>query len=139
MGNLSLLNQKKSNKENDNNKQNNELSKDVEKESNKKIDKLISYSYTPETTKDELLKKPGILKCIRIIKSHEKWCNCLIVLKSGNLCSCSGDKSINVYSKDIQYNVILTIKSCHKDFILYILELYQSIIASASSDGCIKF
>ena len=79
------------------------------------------------------------MKCIRVIKGHQKWCNCLIVLKSGNLCSCSGDKSINIYSNDNNFNVILHLPSCHTDFILFLLELYDSIIASSSSDGTIKF
>jgi WD40 repeat protein len=74
-----------------------------------------------------------------VIKAHEKWCNCLLLLKSGHLCSCSGDKTINIYSKDNNYNIILKIITCHTDFILYILELYDSIIASSSSDGTIKF
>jgi len=61
------------------------------------------------------------------------------MLKSGNLCSCSGDRSINIYSNDNNYNVILNIPECHTDFILYMLELNDFIIASSSSDGTIKF
>lgn len=141
MGNkiFSSLNSKKSDKNSQNNSSNDNSEQNIIKKTNEERDKLIPYSYTPQPTKEELLNKNGTLKCFKVIRSHEKWCNCLIFLKSGNLCSCSGDKSINVYSNDNKYNVILSIKSCHNDFILYILELYQSIIASASSDGKIKF
>lgn len=107
--------------------------------SQKYFEKTIPYSYTPKETEDNIGNKKGNLKCIRVIKGHHKWCNCLIILKSGNLCSCSGDKSINIYSNDNNFDVILHLPSCHKDFILYILEIYDSIIASSSSDGTIKF
>ena len=68
-----------------------------------------------------------------------KWCKCLIILKSNNLCSCSGDKSITIYSNDNNFNVILTLLSYHNDFILYMHELLNSIIVSSSTDGTIKF
>ena len=79
------------------------------------------------------------IKCVKTLKEHEKWCNCLIVLKSKNLCSCSADKSINIYSNDNKFNLIMKIKSCHKDYILYLEEIYNFIIVSTSSDGAIKF
>jgi WD40 repeat protein len=91
-----------------------------------------------KSDKDTINKKETF-KCIRVIRSHKKWCNCIIKLKSGNLCSCSGDKSINIYSNDNNFNVILHLPSCHTDFILFLLEIYDSIIASSSSDGTIKF
>ena len=116
-------------------------------------DEKIPYSYTPNSEDDDNdnnlddnddFNKPKKeikkikLKCVRIIKGHHKWCNSLIKLKSDNLCSCSGDKSINIYSNDNNFNVILTIPSCHDDFILYILEIYNFVIASCSSDGNMK-
>ena len=106
--------------------------------SNTQIDeKPIPYSFIPNSsTKNEEDKN---FKCIRVIKGHKKWCNCLIILQSNNLCSCSGDKSINIYSNDKEYSVILRLSSCHDDFILYTTELYNSILASCSSDGTIKF
>ena len=104
----------------------------------------IPYSYIPNSSEDEEEDNTNKinkhkLKCIRIIRGHRKWCNCLIILKSNNLCSCSGDKSINIYSNDNNFKVILTLPSCHDDFILYMIELFDSIIASSSSDGTIKF
>ena len=116
----------------------------------------IPYSYTPNSEDDDNndndnniddnddFNKPKKeikkikLKCVRIIKGHHKWCNCLIKLKSNNLCSCSGDKSINVYSNDNNFNVILTIPSSHDDFILYVLEVFNFVIVSCSSDGNMK-
>ena len=127
-------------------------SKEISDESNS--EKKIPYSYTPNSEDDENdnnindddddFNKPKReiknikLKCIRIIKGHHKWCNCLIKLKSNNLCSCSGDKSINIYSNDTNFNVILTISSCHDDFILHILEVYNFVLVSCSSDGNMK-
>ena len=105
-------------------------------------EKKIPYSYIPNSSDDideKNDKNKSKLKCIRIIKGHYKWCNCLILLKSNNLCSCSGDKSINIYSNDNNFDVILTLPSCHDDFILYMIELFESVIASSSSDGTIKF
>ena len=61
------------------------------------------------------------------------------MLKTNNLCSCSGDKSINIYSNDNEFKVILTLLSCHDDFILFMEEIIDSIICSSSSDGTIKF
>ena len=95
--------------------------------------------YDNKSDKDTINKKETF-KCIRVIKSHKKWCNCIIKLKSGNLCSCSGDKTINIYSnKENNFNIILHISTSHTDFILYILELPNFILASSSSDGTIKF
>ena len=104
----------------------------------------IPYSYIPNSSEDEEDDNTNEtnkhkLKCIRVIRGHRKWCNCLIILKSNNLCSCSGDKSINIYSNDNNFKVILTLPSCHEDFILYMIELFDSVIASSSSDGTIKF
>lgn len=104
----------------------------------------IPYSYIPNSSEDEEEDNTNEtnkhkLKCIRVIRGHRKWCNCLIILKSNNLCSCSGDKSINIYSNDNNFKVILTLPSCHEDFILYMIELFDSVIASSSSDGTIKF
>ena len=134
--NLSNLNTNQTN----NNSQNNLA------QSNKKEEKSIPYSYVPDSSEDEEDNTPnnnnnskGKLKCIRVIKGHYKWCNCLVILKSKNLCSCSGDKSINIYSNDNNFNVILTLSSCHEDFILYMMEIYDSILASSSSDGTVKF
>ena len=50
--------------------------------------KTIPYSYIPDPSEED--KDKSGLKCIRVIKGHYKWCNCLIVLKSKHLCSCSG-------------------------------------------------
>ena len=144
MGNYfySSLNSKNSdNSQSKQNKNNSKKEKDSD-ESKEELDKLIPYSYTPEQEEEKeknLNNKKGTLKCIRVIKGHHKWCNCLKMLKSGNLCSCSGDRSINIYSNDNNYNVILNIPECHTDFILYVLELNDFIIASSSSDGTIKF
>lgn len=116
---------------------------------NSKNKEIIPYSYIPDPSddkeddednidiKNDKRKKP--LECIRIIKGHRKWCNCLLILKTNNLCSCSGDKSINIYSNDNNFSVILTLTSCHEDFILYITEIFDSIIASSAADGTIKF
>ena len=118
-------------------------------QNNANKEKLIPYSYTPNSLDEEeedinndniiSTRNKNNLKCIRIIKGHRKWCNCLIILKSNNLCSCSGDKSINIYSNDSNFEVILTLTSCHNDFILYMLEILNSIIVSSASDGTIKF
>ena len=114
--------------------------KNDKKEKKREADKLIPYSYIPEEIAEkDIINKKGAFNCIRVIKAHQKWCNCLIKLKSGNLCSCSGDKTINIYSNDNDFNVILHIPTCHTDFILYILELPNCILASSSSDGTIKF
>ena len=142
MGNFfsSLLNSNKSDDSQSNKSSNNTKDQKIQNESTNQVDKFIPYSYDPNTKEEnDIEDKKGKLKCIRVIKGHLKWCNCLIVLKSGNLCSCSGDKSINIYSNDDEFNVILNIPSCHTDFILYILELDDSILASSSSDGTIKF
>lgn len=142
MGNyfLSSLNQKKSDDSQPKKSTDNSTDKTIQIDSTKENEKSIPYSYTPDQIDEkDLDNKKGTLKCIRIIKGHQKWCNCLIVLKSGNLCSCSGDKSINIYSNDYNFNVILHLPSCHTDFILFLLEIYDSIIASSSSDGTIKF
>ena len=114
--------------------------KNDKKEKKREEDKLIPYSYIPEEIAEkDIINKKGAFNCIRVIKAHQKWCNCLIKLKSGNLCSCSGDKTINIYSNDNDFNIILHIPTCHTDFILYILELPNCILASSSSDGTIKF
>ena len=114
--------------------------KNDKKEKKKEEDKLMPYSYIPEEIAEkDIINKKGAFNCIRVIKAHQKWCNCLIKLKSGNLCSCSGDKTINIYSNDNDFNIILHIPTCHTDFILYILELPNCILASSSSDGTIKF
>ena len=114
--------------------------KNDKKEKKREEDKLIPYSYIPEEIAEkDIINKKGEFNCIRVIKAHQKWCNCLIKLKSGNLCSCSGDKTINIYSNDNDFNIILHIPTCHTDFILYILELPNCILASSSSDGTIKF
>ena len=114
--------------------------KNDKKEKKREADKLIPYSYIPEEIAEkDIINKKGEFNCIRVIKAHQKWCNCLIKLKSGNLCSCSGDKTINIYSNDNDFNIILHIPTCHTDFILYILELPNCILASSSSDGTIKF
>ena len=118
----------------------NSKNKKIQNETSKEFEKPIPYSYTPDINEEkDVINTKGKLKCIRVIKGHQKWCNCLIVLKSGNLCSCSGDKSINIYSNDKNFNVILNLPSCHTDFLLFLLELFDSIIASSSSDGTIKF
>jgi WD40 repeat protein len=135
-----LLNPNNSDNSKSNNFLNNQNNKNIQNKSKKEDTKPIPYSYSPEEIEENNINdKKGELKCIRIIKGHKKWCNCLIVLKSGNLCSCSGDKSINIYSNDNYFNVILNLPLCHSDFILFLLELYDSIIASSSSDGTIKF
>ena len=135
-----LLNPNNSDNSKSNNFLNNQNNKNIQNKSKKEDTKPIPYSYTPEEIEENNTNnEKGGLKCIRIIKGHKKWCNCLIVLKSGNLCSCSGDKSINIYSNDNYFNVILNLPLCHTDFILFLLELYDSIIASSSSDGTIKF
>ena len=135
-----LLNPNNSDNSKSNNFLNNQNNKNIQNKSQKEDTKPIPYSYSPEEIEENNINdKKGELKCIRIIKGHKKWCNCLIVLKSGNLCSCSGDKSINIYSNDNYFNVILNLPLCHTDFILFLLELYDSIIASSSSDGTIKF
>ena len=142
MGNFfsKLLNLAKINESQSNKSAYNIENKKFANESLKEADKFIPYSYTPDQCEDkDINNEKEQLKCIRIIKGHQKWCNCLIVLKSGNLCSCSGDKSINIYSNDNEFNVILNIPLCHTDFILYVLEIYESILASSSSDGTIKF
>lgn len=142
MGNffVSLLNPKNLGDSQFSQSNNNSKNKKIQNEIKKEPDKFIPHSYTPGENQEKDKKDcKEALKCIRVIKAHEKWCNCLLLLKSGHLCSCSGDKTINIYSKDNNYNIILKIITCHTDFILYILELYDSIIASSSSDGTIKF
>ena len=135
-----LLNLAKINETQSNKSAYNIENKKFANESLKDTDKFVPYSYTPDQYEDkDINNEKDQLKCIRIIKGHQKWCNCLIVLKSGNLCSCSGDKSINIYSTDKYFNVILNLPLCHNDFILFLLEIYDSIIASSSSDGTIKF
>ena len=135
----SLLNQKKSEESQPNESIDNSKEEKNQNDAIKEIEP-IPYSYNPdESDEKDIDNKKGTLKCIRVIKGHQKWCNCLIVLKLGNLCSCSGDKSINIYSNDNNFNVILHLPSCHTDFILFLLEIYDSIIASSSSDGTIKF
>ena len=133
----SLLNPKKSDDSQLNKSSDDSKNTKIKNESPKKHEESIPYSYTPD--ENDINNTKGALKCIRVIKGHQKWCNCLIVLKSGNLCSCSGDRSINIYSNDKYFNVILNIPSCHNDFLLFLLELYDSIIVSSSSDGTIKF
>ena len=96
-----LLNPNNSDNSKSNNFLNNQNNKNIQNKSKKEDTKPIPYSYSPEEIEENNINdKKGELKCIRIIKGHKKWCNCLIVLKSGNLCSCSGDKSINIYSND---------------------------------------
>ena len=136
--NFSTANESNQNQPN-NTSQNNSI------QNNSNEEKTIPYSYIPNSSDDEdddelnNTDKKNKLKCIRIIKGHRKWCNCLILLKSNNLCSCSGDKSINIYSNDNNFNVIMTLKSCHDDFILYMTEILDSILISSASDGTIKF
>ena len=143
MGNFysSSLNPKKIDDSQPDQKSNNSENKKEKKETKKEEDKLIPYSYKSKEIEDkDNINKKGSFKCIREIKSHQKWCNCIIKLKSGNLCSCSGDKTINIYSnKENNFNIILHISTSHTDFILYILELPNFILASSSSDGTIKF
>ena len=109
MGNYfsSLLNLKKPDLPPSTQINNNPNNKTDKIESKNKLEKLIPYSYIPEETEDEDINnnKKGTLKCIRVIKSHQKWCNCLIKLKSGSLCSCSGDRTINIYSNDTNFNI----------------------------------
>ena len=124
--------------------QSNNITKNNSTQNSQIKENKIPYSYIPNSSEDEEEDNTNKinkhkLKCIRIIRGHRKWCNCLIILKSNNLCSCSGDKSINIYSNDNNFKVILTLPSCHDDFILYMIELFDSIIASSSSDGTIKF
>ena len=134
---------------NSNENQHNNTYQTNSSQNNTNKEKLIPYSYIPNSSDEEeedinngnniSIRNKNNLKCIRIIKGHRKWCNCLIILKSNNLCSCSGDKSINIYSNDSNFEVILTLTSCHNDFILYMLEILNSIIVSSASDGTIKF
>ena len=143
MGNFysSSLSPKNSDDSQSEQKCNNSENKKEKKETKKEEDKLIPYSYIPKEIEDkDIINKKETFKCIRVIRSHKKWCNCIIKLKSGNLCSCSGDKTINIYSnKENNFNIILHISTSHTDFILYILELPNFILASSSSDGTIKF
>ncbi len=131
-----------------NENQSNNTNENNQIQNNSKKEELIPYSYAPSPSDDEEdednidninKKAKNQLECIRIIKGHRKWCNCLIILKTNNLCSCSGDKSINIYSNDNNFSIILTLTSCHDDFILYMIEMFDSIIASSASDGAIKF
>ena len=124
--------------------QNNYHTKNKSNETDLTNKKSIPYSYIPNIFDEEneihnFEQNKSELQCIRIIKGHQKWCNCLIMLKTNNLCSCSGDKSINIYSNDNEFKVILTLLSCHDDFILFMEEIIDSIICSSSSDGTIKF
>ena len=135
--NKSNFNFTSSNNSDSNQSNNNEENKPIYTNITKK--KIIPYSYIPNSSDEEDDDIQDKLKCIRIIKGHYKWCNCLIILKSKNLCSCSGDKTINIYSDDNNFDVILSLSSCHEDFILYMTELFESVIASSSSDGTIKF
>ena len=121
-----------------NNHPNNNIENNIT-ENNQINEQSLLYSYFPNISNDEEGEDNNKLKCIKTIKGHRKWCNCLILLKSNNLCSCSGDKSINIYSNDNNFNIILTLSSCHEDFILYMAEIYDNVIASSSSDGTIKF
>ena len=142
-----LLNFSTVNESNQNQPHNISQINSLQNNSNKEMS--IPYSYIPNSSDDEddeelndenkKYSNKNKLKCIRIIKGHRKWCNCLIILKSNNLCSCSGDKSINIYSNDNNFNVIMTLKSCHDDFILYMAEILNSILISSASDGTIKF
>ena len=89
MGNyfLSSLNQKKSDDSQPKKSTDNSTDKTIQIDSTKENEKSIPYSYTPDQIDEkDLDNKKGTLKCIRIIRGHQKWCNCLIVLKSGNLC-----------------------------------------------------
>ena len=80
------------------------------------------------------------IKCICILKEHNKWINCLICLKSKNFASCSGDRSIKIFSGELKDNFkcILKINNCHFDYILFLTELNNENLVSCSTDSTIK-
>ena len=80
------------------------------------------------------------IKCVTILMEHDKWINCLISLKTNHFASCSGDRSIKIFSGEEKENFkcILKIANCHFDYILFLCQLYNENIVSCSTDSTIK-
>ena len=80
------------------------------------------------------------LKCICILNEHNKWINCLINIKPNHFASCSGDRSIKIFSGDQKDNFkcLLKIDNCHYDYILFITQLNNNNLVSCSTDSTIK-
>ena len=58
-----------------------------------------------------------------IIKEHNGYISYIIQLSSGELVSCSYDKTIKLYNiKGVQYEVLQTL-NYHKDYVYKIIEL----------------
>ena len=74
-----------------------------------------------------------------IIKEHKKGVACVIQLNSGELASCSLDKTIKLYNiNKNEYKVIQTLNE-HKDSVNKIIELKNKQLVSCSDDKSIIF
>ena len=95
------------------------------------VQMIIQYSiiiYNNKTFKPDL-----------IIKEHKSSVNCVIQLSSGELVSCSDDKTIKLYNiNESKYNVIQTLKE-HSDWVTKIAELKNKQLVSCSGDKSIIF
>ena len=74
---------------------------------------------------------------IKTIDKHRNWVYSLILLQDGRLASCSGDKSINIYDMNNNYNCDITIKG-HTDRVTYISQLENNKLISCSWDKSLK-
>ena len=88
---------------------------------------------------DEQNEKKSKYKCEVIIEGHRDKILNIIQLDNGYLISCSGDKSIIIWSLTVDcYNFIHQIKDAHSNMIYGLAKLSQGRFASGGQDGDIK-
>lgn len=69
-------------------------------------------------------------------KVHKDWIGDLLILKDGRIASCSGDKTIQIYNKNMN-SIDLTLKG-HEKGVRYLSQLDNGLLLSASIDCKIK-
>ena len=81
--------------------------------------------------------KYGIFRCIKTLQGHSNWVLQLEQLESGELVSCSADKTIKLWNL-IEGTCIRTLVG-HTDFVRSIkVNSQNNILMSCSDDGTIK-
>ena len=69
-----------------------------------------------------------------IIKEHSNYICCIIQLSSGELVSCSSDKTIKLFKiKGVKYEVLQTL-NYHTNSVYKIVELKNKVLVSCSGD-----
>ena len=74
-----------------------------------------------------------------IIKDHNSWLCHIIQLNSGELATCSDDKTIKLFKIEGNKYEILQTLNYHKDRVSKIIELNNKVLVSSSLDSSIIF